>query len=407
MTNWRRQKKLLVTEAHAIGSVAVIRSLGRAGYHVIACSSRPHALGSSSRFAAESVQCPSYDDATFLPWFDEFVRSSGVDAVIPSEGLLLALMPALDSHGHLLPCSTDAAVLRLCLSKYDLFKSFTNAGAPAALCQNLPKYRLIDCEGEMPCAEELLASLGSPVYIKTDAVHARRAALPGVHCVASPEDTQRRIVDSWKEYRHLSIQGHAGGVGVGAFLLVWDGKVIARFMHRRLHEVPHTGGVSSYRRSWWDPVIYDDALARMNYLGWNGVCMLEYRWDPTTQRFCLIEINSRFWGSLHLALFAGVDFPTMLMDGFFGRPVSPVLAFPSSVHSRMTVPNEIEYVWSRLKDKSLPLVSRLWSVLELFLLGVNPRVKSDLLFPGDRGLYWIRLKQFVAENLHSAIRRLQ
>ena len=36
--------------------------------------------------------------------------------------------------------------------------------------------------------------------------------------------------------------------------------------------------------------------------------MVEYRHDPSTGRCCLMEINGRFWGSLQLAIDAGVDF---------------------------------------------------------------------------------------------------
>jgi biotin carboxylase len=52
-----------------------------------------------------------------------------------------------------------------------------------------------------------------------------------------------------------------------------------------------------------------DAKVRAAHLGWQGVGMFEYRWDLTSGRFFLMEFNSRFWGSLHLAMFAGVDFP--------------------------------------------------------------------------------------------------
>ena len=63
----REVPAILVTEAHAIGSIAVIRSLGRAGYVVHACSSDSGALGFKSSFTNHSVQCPDYDDPAFLP----------------------------------------------------------------------------------------------------------------------------------------------------------------------------------------------------------------------------------------------------------------------------------------------------------------------------------------------------
>ena len=122
-------------------------------------------------------------------------------------------------------------------------------------------------------------------------------------------------------------------------------------------------------------------------MDWQGVGMLEYRWDPATGDFCLIEFNSRFWGSLHLALYAGVDFPALLVDAYFGHPRDSTPA-RLGTKCRLTFPNEVEYVWSCLKDRGLPAFTKVWVVAEFFLLGMDPRVKSDMLYDGDRSLYW-------------------
>jgi len=34
-----------------------------------------------------------------------------------------------------------------------------------------------------------------------------------------------------------------------------------------------------------------------------------------------MEVNTRFWGSLQLAIDAGVNFPMQLVSGFFGEPI--------------------------------------------------------------------------------------
>jgi protein-tyrosine-phosphatase len=50
----------------------------------------------------------------------------------------------------------------------------------------------------------------------------------------------------------------------------------------------------------------------LEHLQWNGVAMIEYRKNLATGEFTLMEINGRFWGSLPLAVSAGVDFPYQL-----------------------------------------------------------------------------------------------
>ena len=233
-----------------------------------------------------------------------------------------------------------------------------------------------------------LDRLRCPLFLKVDGCYSR-VGEPG-HVVKA--ETVAEAADSLAALRQrfakVLVQGYVAGRGVGAFFLIWDGQVLAEFQHRRLHEVPHTGGVSSLRESYAHAAIRDDALAKIHALSWRGVGMLEYRLDESTGHFYFIEFNGRFWGSLHLALFARVDFPTLLLDAFHGRPQAAPKYRPG-VRCRNTFPEEVRYVWSRLKDRRLSLGARAWSVLEFVLLGLDPRVHNDLLYPGDRSLWLI------------------
>jgi hypothetical protein len=128
--------------------------------------------------------------------------------------------------------------------------------------------------------------------------------------------------------------------------------------------------------------------------------MVEYRWDSATDRFYLMEMNLRFWGSIHLALYADVDFPKELADCFFGtetsRPQSTATA-PSrlGLRCRNTIPFEIGYLASLWRDKDVALSRKLFAIWEMIFLTFDFRVKNDLLFPGDRMLFWYRLWRFV------------
>jgi len=395
---WRRGCPVLVSEAHAIGSLAVIRSLGRAGYPVVACSSQPDAIGRYSNYTDTFVQCPSYNDsAAFSSWVRQTVRHQRIQTIVPSEGMLLALRPAFDEFRHLMPCSQSEALLYRDMSKFDLYSSFGRSTCPSTLRKNLPPYLLVEEGSELPTMEEMRA-LGIPLYAKLDACHARDGGSGFVKKMPDPARWRDELSALRVHYRKILLQGHVPGIGVGVFFLRWNGEVLARFMHKRLHEVPHTGGVSSFRRSWWHESIYRDALERVTYLDGQGVAMLEYRWDPQADRFYLLEMNSRFWGSLHLSLYAGVDFPRLLLDAFHGHKET-VRDFDKTTRCRLTFPKEMEYVWSCLKDHDLSWGKRLWSVLEFAALSVNPTVRSDLWFPGDRGIFWLMLLRSVRKFL--------
>ncbi|MCK7577967.1 MAG: ATP-grasp domain-containing protein [Chromatiales bacterium] len=50
----------------------------------------------------------------------------------------------------------------------------------------------------------------------------------------------------------------------------------------------------------------------LDAVSWHGVAMVEFRVTLEGKPY-LMEINTRFWGSLQLAIDAGVDFPYWLI----------------------------------------------------------------------------------------------
>lgn len=391
---WRSQFPVLVVESNAMGSIGVIRSLGRGGYPVHACARFKDALGLLSNYAHTKVVCPNYDQETFLPWLRHYIQHNNIRAIIPSEGLLLALRPVFSEFAHLFPFSNQTEILYGGMSKFDLFESLLINTTRLEIKNHLPPSLLVANMVQIPDIAEL-EKLGTPLYIKIDGCYSTKQTSGTVYKCYSATEARTQLQKLAPDFQKALIQGYVPGQGVGAFFLLWNGQLLAEFMHRRLHEVPYTGGVSSLRESWWHSAIRDDALNKLQYLNWQGVAMMEYRWDKTTDQFYLMEMNGRFWGSIHLALYAGVDFPLLLLDAFHGRLPTPVEKFPRGMRCRHTFPKEIEYVWSRLKDSRLPLSSRLWSVIEFFQLTLDPRVYSDLFFPGDRKLYWESIKRFL------------
>jgi hypothetical protein len=369
--------------------------LGKAGYEVIASSPVKAALGLRSNFACSALISPASDEeggSRLRNWLAETIARDSIAAMVPSESVLLAIKPLYADFRHVLPFSSDASVVFAGMSKFDVSERLQRSLPGDAF---VPQTVLIRRHENASSIDECLRKLRGPMFAKVDSIHGD-AGLPSlVKRFNTQSEAFRGIEFLLGRYDRVLVQEYVPGVGVGVFLLRWNGRILARFMHRRLHEVPHTGGASSYRRAWWNDDLFADAVRRVAALHWQGVAMLEYRWDPESNRFWFIEMNGRFWGSIHLALYAGVDFPTLLLDAFFGSE-RECLSFDLSTRSRWTFPREVEYVWSRLKDEKLPLTSRGWSLLEFFLLCFDPHAKSDLNFPGDRVLYLLALRQSIA-----------
>lgn len=105
------------------------------------------------------------------------------------------------------------------------------------------------------------------------------------------------------------IQEFIKGVGCGFFGIYDREKCQEFFMHRRLRELPINGGASTCAESIYNQTLKEYGLRILNALNWHGVAMVEFKYDIERQDFYLMEINAKFWGSLDLAIAAGVDFP--------------------------------------------------------------------------------------------------
>jgi len=104
------------------------------------------------------------------------------------------------------------------------------------------------------------------------------------------------------------------GRGHGVEVIADQGRILSAFQHLRLHEPVH-GGAASYRVSVpLNPDLYEATTKLIASLKYTGVAMLEFKVNPGTGKWVFLEINARFWGSLPLAVAAGIDFPWYLYE---------------------------------------------------------------------------------------------
>ncbi len=123
------------------------------------------------------------------------------------------------------------------------------------------------------------------------------------------EEAYQRHLERWLQHTPWLRQEYIYGRVVGANFLFERGRKLWEFVHERVHELPLTGGASSYRRSIPSvPALVADAEKLLASLRWHGVAMVEFRVDAQGRHW-LMEINPRLWGSLALAIDSGVDFP--------------------------------------------------------------------------------------------------
>lgn len=291
----------------AIG-LTVVRELGRHGVPVVAIGKSARAIGRWSRYATRFVQRPK--DRALADWLPDLIRESDAKVLLAvSEGDLLKLADLTEEIAGCRILTPRAGPLAVVLDKTRTLEAAATVGIDGPPCwQPQP--------GEDFAAQA--ATLPYPAVLKWSDPPAMWATLEAAglpfektEYATGPDDLLARLARYDALGQWPMVQGWCGGYGFGQMLMMAGGKARLRFQHRRLREFPASGGVSTLCES----VPLADHTAQMarseallRAIGWEGPAMVEYRHDPATGRYWLMEVNGRFWGSLPLASQSGAHF---------------------------------------------------------------------------------------------------
>jgi predicted ATP-grasp superfamily ATP-dependent carboligase len=327
--------RVLALGSDTCAFLSVVRSLGRRGIAVEIGWCPPESPTRRSRYisAIHDLPMPGGDGATWLEPFVELIRARPFDLVIPCDDPtslpIHVHRDQLEPHArfYLLPADTYETTA----SKHRTHELARRLGIP------LPHEELVETRSEL---ERAALRIGYPLVIKPDrSFTAQNLGHRNTHAkIRSREDLARARIAL-----PAIVAEHVDGQGVGVSVLAAEGATLVAFQHRREHEPP-IGGGSAYRSSVpLDPQLLAAAAELMKALDYTGVAMVEFKVDPRTGRWFLMEINGRFWGSLPLALAAGVDFPYYLYDLLVnGRRVFPS-DYQAGIYARNT---SLDFTWT-------------------------------------------------------------
>lgn len=282
--------------------VTIARSLHRAGVRSIVAVQAGQSLHVTSRAIAGVVQLGgSIDDSAQL--LRMLVEAEHATWVVPtSDSSLCIVCAAYDSLSALcsVGCPSPNIVQRV-LDKAATLAIAAQCGVPVPISMS------IGSAGEL---EDALPQMRFPIIAKPGDKSRTTVHNFKTRTFASAAELRAAFADQQRFGEGLVFQSYHGGQGVGIELLMSRGEVIASFQHRRLSENPPSGGVAVVAEAELvDPLLLEHSVRLLKALEWEGVAMVEYRHDRATGETALMEVNGRFWGSLPLAVAAGMDFP--------------------------------------------------------------------------------------------------
>lgn len=308
--------RILVTDGDSRAALAITRSLGQQ-HEVIVGATEQRSLASVSRYcrAALAYPDPARDEHGFIDALCTYTRQHGVDVLLPVTDVttfLIAGQRVAFGPTCQVPVPDIATLLRAA-DKVDVIRLACQIGVPT------PTSRVIRSAAE---GQALASSLTFPVVIKPGRSRVQkdgRWLSTSVRYANNPDELAMRLQTLHPEVFPVMLQERIHGPGIGMFYCYDHGRPTAVFAHRRLREKPPSGGVSVLRESVpIDPQTDEYARRLLGELKWHGVAMVEFKRDERDGIPKLMEINGRFWGSLQLAIDAGMDFPVRLLHTLDG-----------------------------------------------------------------------------------------
>lgn len=348
-----KQPAVIILDGNQRSALAATRSLGMKGIDVVVGAEEGRSLASSSRFCKRFFTYPSPDSASpaFLRAVSEVTERYVNPVLFPMTDITVneillnrnflpenVRIPFSDHHRY------DALS-----DKENLFRQAKKLAIP------MPETLF---SSDFTSREALVSEavrMGFPLVVK--AAHSRER-LYGKYVESSaryardPDELRTLLGMTPFDRTRCLVQKRIQGKGIGIFLLARNGEVLARFAHRRIREKPPSGGVSVLCESIRPPAEALDAASRLiSAIGWHGVAMIEFKWDDEENRPKLIEVNGRFWGSLNLAIRAGVDFPFLLYRLALGETVAGPAEYRIGLKSRWEF-GDLDHLLIRLRRGS-------------------------------------------------------
>ena len=314
----------IITNANRRVGLYAVRALGIEGIEATAteeksCCRKP--LAFLSKYCKNGVLTPSVKD---------------------EENYIKFMLKLSRDHDVLIPCLTDTMEP---ISKHlSEFEKYINV--PILKYEHLNKALdkaltlKIAMENDIPCPHtffprniEDIKNIPKDMYPLV--IKFRRRHASGVAYAYTPSE----LITKYKVMHRIEpfplIQEYIPGTGVGFFALFnKDSKERAVFAHKRIREYPITGGISAYCESIKDHNLQRYGLKLLKSMNWYGIAMVEFRLDNRDNLPKLMEVNPRFWGSMSLAIHAGVNFPYLLYKLAVDGDIKPVYSYKVGIKTR-------------------------------------------------------------------------
>lgn len=316
----------------SIISLALLRSLGPRGARVVRVHPNRLERSLASRWCSAVEVCPDFYSSE-----EQLVE------------FLLGMARRYEGERVIIPASDDCAWF-LARHHQRLAHAFAIVGPPWTVMEKIgdkqSQYQHAEaaglpipetyCPGSAAEVEHLASRLQNFPYVIKPLVAQqwRLASMQGVSkgkkgfSVRTPEELLSRYAEIARGDSKVLIQEVIGGRDERLLTFLGycsrDSEAIAYCVRKKIRQLPLDFGYCTATVSCHDEIVVEQSRRLLKAVGFSGICGVEWKQDPRTGRYKLIEINARAVNTLGIARACGVDLPWIAVADALGRNPAPV-----------------------------------------------------------------------------------
>lgn len=374
---------MLIADGDSPISLTILRSLGQRNVQTTLMASFGLYASRFSRYYRNQVLVPSTSLRNeYARAVEKLVRKGKFDVLFPI--LEWSLIPISENRDRIgsyvkLPIASHESILK-CFDKLSTMKLAIQLGVPTPKTYSVrgsAELKKISQEMTYPCVVKPRWS----IIWQSDRAFDRRGGF-----VNSPAELASTYKSIHKYFPYPLIQEYIPGTNYSVAAMYNQGKPRAYCCIKVQRAWPTTGGNSCFRESVpLNPKMKTYSETLLKALDWHGIAEVEYRLDSRDKTPKLMEINPRFWGSLCVAVKAGLDFPYMLYQMAMDGDTKSTFSYKAGVKGRY-FEQDCLYIASTFRDALTS--SSIWSQNSLTLLAswlkfYEPGLFYDLLDVND------------------------
>lgn len=303
----RVPEKILLLDGYSTRTLACVRSWGRRGVRFAVAGETRWDMSLCSRYAKETgtYTSPKRDAGQFIADVNRLCRDLGADHVFPTSEAGIMACSQREEELIATPIIPRRDELEASFSKMNTLRLAQTVGV------HVPETLYLTRENSTIPRH---LSLRFPVVVKSESsevMQQGKAVTSGkTYYAQNRGELERECAARLSQGQSVLVQEFIDGYGIGVSGLFRKGAPVALIGHRRIRESNPMGGPSAVAETIAiEAGLLKSTSALVSRIGMTGPAMVEYKVDRRDGRAYLMEINGRFWGSILLALAAGLDLP--------------------------------------------------------------------------------------------------